>query len=206
VGAPVTFTLGGIVIGSAPGKAIVTPADFVPGGSADTPLVQDISRFLMTLDSDNDATNGITIDSETFATAQGLPDLPWQTVTDEDFVTILGQLGCPFPLVSRDEARAELEGNILALFVGNWSATGTDGTRPISLDLFIATDGTIGGDVTIGTEVLAVTGTVFTDSTFVVTDVDGTTYTGTMDPAEKRFTGTAATSTGGTGRFGGRMV
>ena len=60
-GEMVEFSIGGVVIGSAPGQPIVTPVNLVPGGSADSTEVLNIVRFLLMLDEDEDPANGIAI-------------------------------------------------------------------------------------------------------------------------------------------------
>lgn len=61
VGQPVTFTVGGVTIGSTTGKSVITPVDLVAGGTTSTPEVQNIVRFLLMLDSDGDPSNNISI-------------------------------------------------------------------------------------------------------------------------------------------------
>jgi para-nitrobenzyl esterase len=65
-GEVVTFSIGGVVLGSAPGKPILTPLDIVAGAkdTADQ-RVTNISAFLQTLDQDGNPANGITISSKT---------------------------------------------------------------------------------------------------------------------------------------------
>ena len=53
------FSFAGIEIGSAPGNAIVTPLDLVPGSNIDTLEVVNVGRFLQFLDADSDPGNGI---------------------------------------------------------------------------------------------------------------------------------------------------
>ena len=64
-GGTVTFSVGGVVIGSGPPSAEMTPVDIVDGGSEDNQAVVNIARFLQTLDDDGDPTNGIGISSTT---------------------------------------------------------------------------------------------------------------------------------------------
>ena len=61
-GETVTFSLGGIVLGSTQGQATLTPVDLVPGAT-DTAnsTVVNICRFLQTLDADGNLVNGIQI-------------------------------------------------------------------------------------------------------------------------------------------------
>ena len=74
-GGTVTFSVGGVELGTTDGKSVVTPVDLVPGGSSSSPAVQNIVRFLMTLDSNGDPSDGITISPEVQAAA-----VDWQPV------------------------------------------------------------------------------------------------------------------------------
>ncbi len=63
-GGTVTFSVGGVVIGSGSPSgegAEITPVDIVSGGTEDNQAVVNIARFLQTLDDDGDPTNGIGI-------------------------------------------------------------------------------------------------------------------------------------------------
>ncbi|MCJ8502451.1 carboxylesterase/lipase family protein [Desulfatitalea alkaliphila] len=60
----VTFSVGGVVLGTAAGAEVVTPVDLVPGGSTDHPAVINIARLLQTLDADGDNNNGIQITAQ----------------------------------------------------------------------------------------------------------------------------------------------
>jgi uncharacterized protein len=69
-GETVTFSIGGMVLGSAPGSDRVTPADLVieVGGEVKkirNQKVTNIARFLQSLDKDGDIENGIIITDET---------------------------------------------------------------------------------------------------------------------------------------------
>jgi para-nitrobenzyl esterase len=65
-GQNVTFSVGDLVIGSAEGKAEISPVDIVEGASGtDNPVVVNISRFLQSLDEDGNLNNGIQITSQT---------------------------------------------------------------------------------------------------------------------------------------------
>lgn len=69
-GQMVTFSVGGVALGSASGGPVVTPVDLVSGGTTSTPKVQNIVRFLMMLDDDGNPDNGITISSAVQTAAQ----------------------------------------------------------------------------------------------------------------------------------------
>ena len=51
---PVTFSVGGVALGTVAAEEVITPVDLVPDGTTDTPAVQNIVRFLMMLDDDGD--------------------------------------------------------------------------------------------------------------------------------------------------------
>ena len=61
-GETVTFMIGDLMLGSAPGSDIMTPIDLVPGAFDETdPTVTNICRLLQSLDWDGDLSNGIMI-------------------------------------------------------------------------------------------------------------------------------------------------
>jgi hypothetical protein len=61
-GETVTFMIGDLMLGSAPGSDIMTPIDLVPGAVDETDsTVTNICRLLQSLDWDGDLTNGIMI-------------------------------------------------------------------------------------------------------------------------------------------------
>jgi len=64
-GETVTFSIGDLAIGSAPGQDTVTPVDIVPGATDETdPTVTNITIFLLGLDEDGDPSNGILISDD----------------------------------------------------------------------------------------------------------------------------------------------
>jgi hypothetical protein len=71
-GATVQFYVGDLLLGEATGSAVITPIDIVVGAQdINNTTVLNIVRFLLTLDDDNDASNGITITSASSALAIG---------------------------------------------------------------------------------------------------------------------------------------
>jgi len=71
-GETVTFSIGGIVFGSAAAGPVVTPLSLVAGAVDETdPKVTNIVRLLLTMDADGDPSNGITISSATVLAAVG---------------------------------------------------------------------------------------------------------------------------------------
>ncbi len=65
-GETVTFSVGAVKLGSAPGKPVVTPLDlFADAKDASDQRVTNVAVFLQTLDQDGNAQNGILIDEKT---------------------------------------------------------------------------------------------------------------------------------------------
>lgn len=72
-GETVTFSIGGIILGSALGGPVVSPLTLVSGATdATDPVVTNIVRLLMSLDDDGDPSNGIAISATTVTAATGL--------------------------------------------------------------------------------------------------------------------------------------
>lgn len=209
VGQPVTFSLGGITLGTVAGKGIVTPVDLVPSASATAPesdpTVVKIVQFLLTLDADGDPSNGITIPSVVRAAAVG-KTFTFAGATDASLSAFLsGSLGVGAPLVSASVAQAHARDSILALYVGTWSGTyaaggSPQGTWTLSIDAAGGMTGTFSDNAS-GSGTL--TGTMRANSTFTLTASSGDTIVGTVDPAAGTFAGTATRVGGGSGTFTG---
>lgn len=68
---PITFYVGGIVIGRTTGREVITPLDLVGVNNPSDATVVNIARFLQTLDEDGDLTSGgITISEKVRSAAQ----------------------------------------------------------------------------------------------------------------------------------------
>ncbi len=71
-GETVTFSVGGIILGSSAAGPVVTPLTLVNGATVATdPVVTNMVRLLLTLDDDGNPDNGITISAATAAAATG---------------------------------------------------------------------------------------------------------------------------------------
>ena len=82
-GQTLSFSVGGLALGSATGADVITPVDLVEGADAGDTSVINISRLLQSLDSDGNLSNGIQI---TEAIDQALQDyLEANLLTDLDF-------------------------------------------------------------------------------------------------------------------------
>lgn len=79
VGKDVTFSVGGVTVGSTAGKSVVTPVDLVPGGNSSTPQVRNIVRFLLMLDENGDADDSITISTAVQAIADSWSQVDFTT-------------------------------------------------------------------------------------------------------------------------------
>ncbi|HVN71688.1 MAG TPA: hypothetical protein VMU10_06685, partial [Desulfomonilia bacterium] len=67
-GETMTFSIGGIKLGTTTARSVITPLALVIGAEDEkNPTVINITRFLITLDEDNNPDNGITISPETRA-------------------------------------------------------------------------------------------------------------------------------------------
>lgn len=77
-GKNVTFSIGGVGLGSALGKSVMTPIDLVTQGSLASPEVINKVRFLMMLDKDNTPSNGIEISSKVQAKAKDWGDVDFK--------------------------------------------------------------------------------------------------------------------------------
>ena len=68
----VTFSVGGMTLGSVSGAAVITPVDLVPGAIDEThPMVVNILRFLQSIDEDANLANGIQISEAALAVMNG---------------------------------------------------------------------------------------------------------------------------------------
>jgi len=73
-GESITFSLGGIVLGQAIAKTLMSPIDLINGAVDETdPTVTNISRLLQSLDMDGNLDNGITISEEIRNEIEGRP-------------------------------------------------------------------------------------------------------------------------------------
>lgn len=85
VSQPVTFSFNGVELGTALGRAVITPLDLVPNADLETVAVQNIARFIQMFDNDGDLGNGISPSMDLMST---MLTLVWQPVnfSDNDFV------------------------------------------------------------------------------------------------------------------------
>ena len=137
-GETVTFSIGDLAIGSAPGQDTVTPVDIVPGATDETdPTVTNITIFLLGLDEDGDPSNGILI-TDDIADIVSDYDIDFDQTTedflaDQNMVDLLNELNnegvftasTPREWPSADDAQIHLAGTL----AGITSITGESGNQ-----------------------------------------------------------------------------
>ena len=128
VGQPVTFSVGGVTIGTVSGQSVITPVDLVPGASSGSVQVQNIVRFLLMLDSDGDPTNGITVSAATQSVAANWQQVDFTTASlSTALVSIISDVasadGTPHTLPSSAAAKTHLESTLLCTRAGAFRGT-----------------------------------------------------------------------------------
>lgn len=132
-GNTVTFSIGELVVGTAPGQPVITPLDFVPASGVNTTAVQNIVRFLLWLDTDAIPSNGIEISQALRERAEATPSI-WNpinfNVSEGDFnaeLALIVQNLIGFrslrSLSSALEARDHLTDTLLCLRSGAFRGT-----------------------------------------------------------------------------------
>ena len=152
-GQPVTFSIGSLELGSVTvSNSRVFPVDLVAGASDEThPKVSLMAQVLQTLDSDGDASNGITI---TAATRQALTQAiqlvsadPTQAATALSALLGAATQGRATALVQASAAKSHLQANLIQEYAGNWSGTFSGGDRG-DCQVVISDVGAIAGSCT----------------------------------------------------------
>ncbi|MCH8542604.1 MAG: hypothetical protein LAT61_03430 [Alcanivorax sp.] len=123
----VTFNVGNVEIGSAPGSAVVLPVDMVEAGISIEPGVTGRVRFMLLLDEDGDPDNGITISDDVRALAMGWdqPEFASGTLAG-DIADIISDVASVHPgatLPSENEAIDHLQATIRCVRAGAYRGT-----------------------------------------------------------------------------------
>lgn len=150
IGKTVFFSIGGVTIGSTNGKVVVTPIDLIPDGSSSDPEVQNIVRLLTMLDSDGDASNGITISKEVQDIAKSWEQIDFSAA---DLVAELGSIivgvgaadSRVAVLLSAADAQSHLESTLICSYSGAYRGKYTGGDNGNFLALIDASTGDMGG-------------------------------------------------------------
>lgn len=114
----ITFSVGGVVLGSAIVGDILTPIDLFEDGSSEDVNVQNIVRFLLALDSDNDPSNGINIAEDVAKEAKD-----WQQIdfTSHDLESeISNKITKRLSTLSAADAKDHIESTYNCMYSGLW--------------------------------------------------------------------------------------
>jgi hypothetical protein len=197
VGKTVKFSIGAISLGEVSAKAKMTPVDMVANADASNTTVLKITRFLMTLDSDGDATNGITISDATKTSAQSASQIDFSTATDSTLTTAIASLTTN-TLVTSTNAQTHLTSSIYGLYAGTYSGTysGTDsGTWTVTINSsgFITGTGTPSNSSSFSISGQVTTSGAATFSSSGSTS-NGASFSGTVDASAGDMSGTWSNS------------
>lgn len=215
-GSTVRFVVGGLVIGEAQGKGVITPVDFVKGGDASNPTVLNIVRFLVTIDSDGNPDNGIQItktmrnlvDGDSINFAQSAANF----AANGNVQTIVSQITAATTagartLVTDSVAKKHLSNTIWNYYAGSYSGT-FSGDDSGSFDVQIMANGMMIGTGTsssVGT--FTVTGQLSTDGSLTfATGGTSTSATFTGKIGTKGALSGTWKNTGQTGKFSGQRL
>ncbi len=128
VGKTVTFSIGGVTIGTSNGKLVVTPVDLVSGGSSGSVEVQNIARFLIMLDDDGNPSNGINISSSVQAAAKNWTQVDFSAADiSTELTAIISDAisadGGGHVLPDASAAQAHLESTLRCSYAGAYQGT-----------------------------------------------------------------------------------
>jgi len=124
-GETVTFSIGGVTIGTTDAQGVITPVDLVSGAASSTTAVVNIVRFLLMLDSDGDSTGGINISAAVQTAAANWLQVDFGAV---DFITEVATIvadaiaadGGTHILPDATTAQAHLESTLLCTRAGGY--------------------------------------------------------------------------------------
>lgn len=145
-GGLVSFSVGGIQLGQAFAKSVMTPMDLV-GGAFDEndPRVTNIAMFLQSIDASGTPSDGITI---TQAARDALADLeldfnqpPQIFRTSVQFRAVLDAVGVGDPVTISD-ARDHLRRGLLSTFAGEYAGSYSGEDQGL-VQLFVGSDGAV---------------------------------------------------------------
>jgi hypothetical protein len=114
----IIFSVGGVVLGSATVKDVVTPIDLIENGSSENLNVQNIVRFLLALDSDEDPTNGINITAAVAEEAESWGQIDFTTETLETEIT--NKISRELIILNAQDAREHIESTYNCMYSGLW--------------------------------------------------------------------------------------
>lgn len=217
-GQTVTFKVGDIVLGTVTPKALVTPITLVTGATNELdPTVTNISKFLQTIDDDNNPSNGIRLTTAIHTGATGRTiNFAQTTVAYDADANVTTAYNAILPLttagthavVNDAGAQSHLRNTLLSVlagaYSGSYSGTGSSGTFSVT----ISTAGVITGS---GLEQassfpFSINGTVASDgvANFASGAAGNATFTGSANIDTGVVSGTWTATGYGPGTFTGR--
>jgi len=166
IGQPVTFQVGDIVLGQAPGEPVITPLELVKSvdvtASNSDARVVNIVRFLLSVNGNADATKIIIPDAVTMAAAGKSIDFS----NESQLTAVVSQIAPDRNLVNAATALAHFSDNLAALsqqFAGSYILASPD----TLLRIVVGPDGTVSGTAkNVFNEESTVTGMVTTPCSF----------------------------------------
>lgn len=149
-GKTVTFSIGGVTLGTGNGSPVVTPLNLVPAGSTNSSTVLNIARFLMVLDTDGDPDNGITISTAVQTAAETWSQVDFTTADLNTALTsIMADVGTADSrtpvLTAANTARSHLETTLRCSYAGAFSGTYAGGDNGNFAFLVNALTGNVSG-------------------------------------------------------------
>jgi len=119
----VTFSVGGVTLGSGIGAPIMTPVDLIPLASSNSPRVKNIVRFLTMLDSTPPLSDGIQISSAVQSVSNSWNQIDFTSVNlDADLASIISDVASADArtpnLLSTVEAQEHLTSTLLCMYSG----------------------------------------------------------------------------------------
>lgn len=153
LGQMVTFSVGGVTIGSAAGQAVVTPLALVPGATGVTnDTVTNIGAFLQSLDAGGNPANSIQISAASVAalanTQLNFAQTPAAFAADPTVASAIRAASPQKTLVSPAVAQAHLQSQSMCLFAGQWRFSSADRSHDTYVATISEADGSITGTVT----------------------------------------------------------
>jgi len=122
-GETVIFSIGGIDFPPVQAKGIITPLDIAGSSDPTNPVVLNIARLLQTLDSDSDASNGITIDQSKIPSTASLD---FQAAPADFEAKVQADLAVT--LISEAQAQAHIETELADQIAAGQAGTGGTGS------------------------------------------------------------------------------
>jgi hypothetical protein len=131
VGSGVTFSVGGVSLGTTAGDVFVTPTNLIANSTTNQIEVLNITRFLMMLDNDGNPDNGITISGDVRDIAPQWTQVNFSTTNlDADLFSIMSDVASVDDraptLPDAATAKAHLDATLLCSYSGAFGGTYSD--------------------------------------------------------------------------------